>query len=264
MIGSSGGFDWPLRREGCLVFRIETGRAVVSARDSRIVVRGGSMAILFPETSFAVLRISAGFSASFLWLSERIMQNTYNRLTNLSFWDFIYQYPVFRLTPGQQALLARWWDTTVWTVSESAEPYRDSLLSNQMTTLFMGIDSELIRNDISGFRPESARTFSLVGRFFFLLSTDVGSHHDVSHYAGRLCITPDYLNKITHRYYGISAKEMIDQFLISEIKNSLSFSNATVKEIAAQLGFPDSSYMCRFFRRHTSLSPLDYRRCPND
>ena len=57
-------------------------------------------------------------------------------------------------------------------------------------------------------------------------------HHDVSHYAGRLCITPDYLNKITHRYYGISAKEMIDQFLISGIKNS--------------------------------LSPLDYRRCPND
>lgn len=113
MIGSSGGFDWPLRREGCLVFRIETGRAVVSARDERIEVRGGSMAILFPETSFAVSRISEDFSASFLWLSERIMQNTYNRLTNLSFWDFIYQYPVFRLTPGQQTLLARWWDTTV-------------------------------------------------------------------------------------------------------------------------------------------------------
>ncbi|MDE5959805.1 MAG: AraC family transcriptional regulator, partial [Muribaculaceae bacterium] len=33
-----------------------------------------------------------------------------------------------------------------------------------------------------------------------------------------------------------------------------------IKDIARRLHFEDSSHLCRVFRRHTSMSPLEYRR----
>ena len=34
----------------------------------------------------------------------------------------------------------------------------------------------------------------------------------------------------------------------------------TVSAVADALGFPNDSYFCRYFRRHTGQSPTEYRR----
>lgn len=54
--------------------------------------------------------------------------------------------------------------------------YGDSLLRNQMVDLFMSIDSELMRSDISGFRPGMSRTFGIVGRFLSSLAEKAREH----------------------------------------------------------------------------------------
>lgn len=73
-------------------------------------------------------------------------------------------------------------------------------------------------------------------------------------------ITPDYLNKVCHRAYGITPKALIDQQLIVEIKSYLNDTTLPVGEIAELLNFEDASYMCRFFRRKTGMSPLEFRK----
>lgn len=248
---------------GCQIFFFEQGRCIISCKEQRVAATPGDMAIVLPETSFVPLRTSRNFSCTYLWVDDRIMEKAYNRLTNMAFWDFIYQYPIFPLSERQRQMFTLWLGLTRTFVSEKSGLYRDSLLGNQMLTLFMGIDNELIKSDASGFVPDKSRTFSILGRFMSMLTTDSGHHHDVGHYADRLCITPDYLNKITHRYYKSSPKEMIDSYLVDEIKSYLSLKNYTIKEIATRLGFTDASYMCRFFRRHTGRSPLDYRMHPD-
>lgn len=264
ILGRTHSLDWPHGRSGCLILLFEEGKAIISVRESRLLAKPGNLAILFPETSFVPLKISRTFSCFYLWVDERIMESANNRLTNLAFWDFLYQFPVFALTEAQRAIFNDWLRLATWTITEGAELYRDSLLSNQLVSLFMGIDNELIKHEVSGFLPEATRTFSLLGRFAALLATDATIHHNVQHYADRLCITPDYLNKITHRYFGISSKKMIDRYLIVEMKNYLSLKSYSVKEVAEKLGFADTSYMCRFFRRNTGQSPIEYRMHPRD
>jgi AraC family transcriptional activator of pobA len=34
----------------------------------------------------------------------------------------------------------------------------------------------------------------------------------------------------------------------------------SVAGVAAELGFKDAAYFCRFFRRHAGVSPTEYRR----
>lgn len=43
------------------------------------------------------------------------------------------------------------------------------------------------------------------------------------------------------------------------IKNYLTYTDLSVKNIAAKLNFDDPSYMCRFFRKMTGVSPMEYK-----
>ena len=57
----------------------------------------------------------------------------------------------------------------------------------------------------------------------------------------------------------LSPKKLIDKQTATEIKTFLINTDMTVKSIASELHFDDVSYMCRYFRRLTGVSPIDYR-----
>ena len=92
-----------------------------------------------------------------------------------------------------------------------------------------------------------------------LVDADFKVHRDTSHYAGALCITPNYLNEIVQKYLGVNAKSYIRDRVIREAKRMLSYTSLTVSEIAMELNFDNSSYFIRLFRAQTGLTPLQYR-----
>ncbi|MDR1524556.1 MAG: AraC family transcriptional regulator, partial [Tannerella sp.] len=44
-----------------------------------------------------------------------------------------------------------------------------------------------------------------------------------------------------------------------EIKILLQSPKLTISEISYRLNFPNESYFCRYFKRHTGMSPKNYR-----
>ena len=58
----------------------------------------------------------------------------------------------------------------------------------------------------------------------------------------------------------MSPKEILDRQTVTEIKTYLVNTDVPVKSIADELHFEDVSYMCRYFRRMTGMSPMDYRK----
>ena len=58
---------------------------------------------------------------------------------------------------------------------------------------------------------------------------------------------------------GDSAKKIIDDFAILEIKVLLQSTELTMQDIADRLGFPDQSYLGRYFKRHEGMSPREYQ-----
>ena len=85
------------------------------------------------------------------------------------------------------------------------------------------------------------------------------SQREVSFYADKLCISTKYLTGICKAVTGDSAKKIIDDFAILEIKVLLQSTELTVQEIADRLGFPDQSYLGRYFKRHEGMSPKEYQ-----
>ncbi|MCD8179304.1 MAG: helix-turn-helix domain-containing protein [Tannerellaceae bacterium] len=79
-------------------------------------------------------------------------------------------------------------------------------------------------------------------------------------YADRLCITPRYLSFISRQVTRTkSAKDLINNHIILEIKVLLESTQLPVQEIAHRLNFPDQSYLGRYFKRYTGQSPSQYR-----
>lgn len=95
--------------------------------------------------------------------------------------------------------------------------------------------------------------------FIELVNKSFKRYHDTGYYADKLCITPNYLNEIIKRATGINAKLYIQNKLVSEAKRMLTYTSLSISEIAENLNFDSSSYFIRFFRKHTSYTPLQYR-----
>lgn len=99
-----------------------------------------------------------------------------------------------------------------------------------------------------------------VGRFIRLVGEDLKTEHSVRHYAGKLCITPNYLNEIVTSAMGISAKQYILNKVMEEARRMLVYTDIPVCDIAFELNFSTVSYFVRCFRQYTGETPLSYRK----
>ncbi|MBC9912066.1 helix-turn-helix domain-containing protein [Chitinophaga varians] len=100
----------------------------------------------------------------------------------------------------------------------------------------------------------------LINRFLQLLEKQYAQQSEVNYYAARLHVTPSYLNTVCRKESGITAGEYIRERLLLEAKRLLILTDMDVKEIAFSLGFNDTSYFSRFFRKYTTQTPVDFRR----
>lgn len=111
----------------------------------------------------------------------------------------------------------------------------------------------------SGVSINIGRQERLTIQFLTILSIHCKKQHTVQFYAGALFVTPDYLNKILKQVTGKTAKSLVDQAILNEIKNHLENSQYTISSIAQDFEFTSLSKFSDFFKRLTSISPTAYR-----
>lgn len=137
----------------------------------------------------------------------------------------------------------------------------DQLVTLQLKAFFLGFYDWLRRN------PEavpddgaSRRTTELFNRFMELLEAHYRQSHDVAYYAALMNITPKYLGSIVSRKTQHTVKVIIDHYVVLQLKLSLRNSTLSIKQIAADYHFSDLSFFCRYFKRHTGLTPQEFRK----
>lgn len=135
---------------------------------------------------------------------------------------------------------------------------RDSLLASGFYVFLSAAEATI--TELPSKPLPDTRSRKLVVDFYKLLAQHCKRHRDVAFYANELCITTTYLYKVCLKVLGFSPKEEIDQLTIFEIKSYLTNTDMPIKQIASELNFEDVSYLCRYFKRLTGISPADYRK----
>jgi AraC family transcriptional regulator, transcriptional activator of pobA len=101
-------------------------------------------------------------------------------------------------------------------------------------------------------------------RFRLLIESYYAKRWPVRRYARQLALSESGLNRLCMTSTGHTAFDLIQQRLALEARRRLVYVAAPVAAIAAELGFKDPAYFCRFFRKHTGLSPSAFRRRQTD
>lgn len=107
-------------------------------------------------------------------------------------------------------------------------------------------------------KPNHLR-WRLKDRFIALVIESFREQRSVDYYADKLCVTGRHLSKTIQQTVGCTAKEWIDDYVILELKVTLHSTALSIQEIANQFNFPDQSYLGRYFKHHTGMSPTAYR-----
>jgi AraC family transcriptional regulator, transcriptional activator of pobA len=97
-------------------------------------------------------------------------------------------------------------------------------------------------------------------RFRDLIESQFLKHWPVARYARQLGLSETSLNRLCRRLAGVTAFDLIQQRLGLEARRRLVYAANSVSRIAGELGFKDPAYFSRFFRRHSGVSPNEFRR----
>ncbi|WP_136809986.1 helix-turn-helix domain-containing protein [Desulfosediminicola flagellatus] len=89
-------------------------------------------------------------------------------------------------------------------------------------------------------------------------------HHtatkSVKDYALMLNISPKHLNIICKSFSGVTAKQYIDTFMVTEIKRALATSDDLVQKISDEFGFDEPTNFVKYFKKHTGQCPAQFRK----
>jgi AraC family transcriptional regulator, transcriptional activator of pobA len=105
-----------------------------------------------------------------------------------------------------------------------------------------------------------SQTNRYVGPFMQLVNAQHQQNRSVEHYAQQLHITAGHLNSLVKECYSVSAKRYILSRSILEAKRLLLYSNLTIDEIAANLGYETTSYFVRAFKEQAGITPLHFKK----
>jgi AraC-like DNA-binding protein len=253
-------FDCPYRLDGGFVFLCTAGEAVLCYGVDKHHIVKNAESIVLPGTTFYMETASEDFKVQLFTFSKELYDKVSLGL-GLSFSLFLREVPYSVHKEGHWVMKSSrvWFDMAETVSKDTGNKFLPLLQRNYLQSYLMYL-YERIRSHLDSISFKFARKQELFHKFTSLLHKHSHEQRDVSFYAEKLHITPRYLWTITRESTSLeSPKELIDKYFILEIKVLLQTLELSCSEIAYKLDFPNESYFSRYFKRHTGMSPTEYR-----
>ncbi len=136
--------------------------------------------------------------------------------------------------------------------------YNRQTVSSLVAALMHHYDG-LYRQQAERLQGSLSREQTIFDRFIYLVNQHVAREHQIGFYAARMCLTERYLGTVIRQTSGVTAKEWIDRALVTRIKVELRHSEKTVAQISDEMNFPNPSFFCKYFKRLTVMTPMEFR-----
>lgn len=100
----------------------------------------------------------------------------------------------------------------------------------------------------------------LSNRFYNAIIEHCHQHHDVQFYADLFCLSPKHFSSVVKQQTGQTAGYWIQHYLVIQLKQALTYEPETsIQAIANRFGFTEQASFARFFKKHTGVTPTEYR-----
>ena len=100
----------------------------------------------------------------------------------------------------------------------------------------------------------------LLIRFNNLIDEHYKEGLTIGQYAALLFISARTLSDLTNQLLGKSPSLMVQERIVLEAKRLLLHSDQHVNQVGYTLGFEDPSYFVKYFKKHTKMSPTEFKK----
>ncbi|QHV93995.1 helix-turn-helix domain-containing protein [Spirosoma endbachense] len=148
----------------------------------------------------------------------------------------------------------------------AGSPYKNRIIGNFFVVLLLKI-KEYFWNDYNpiyeGNRSSQiVKTFkrNLENHFRELVTGKVHQPLRVQDYADKQSLHVNYLSNVITSKTGKSVSTWIAEKTIAEARTLLQNASMSIKEVSNLLGFSEATHFSNYFKKHTAMSPADYRK----
>lgn len=208
---------------------------------------------------------NAGYEGVLIHFNERFLNRQDHEMDFLVKCDLFhngYRPPFCKITPSFKPVL----ETHIRQISnewQHTEAFGSDLLQSlYLKALLIQVQRERNNQEQKAGTPPFAidEKRALLLQFTTLLNEHYHKGLRITDYARLLHISTRTLSELTGQLLAKTPSLMLQERMILEAQRLLLHSQLNINQIGYRLGFDDPSYFVKYFKKHTQLSPSDFRR----
>ena len=253
------------RFDGIAILLCTKGRMTLEVDLIPDVVEADMLTVIRPRTIVRYMPQSGEGQAEMymLLLSMNFIHTINIDINSINTRYFTGDRPHLKLDRTECDLLVQSFDMlhSLTVANRDDENYSGLIARSHIASIFYQLMLFSDRHVVNKVSIESPRTrrVAYVHTFMGLVHKHHRHERSVSFYADNMCISPKYLSMVIKDTTGRSAGEWIDDFVITEAKNLLKFSDKNIQQIAYELNFASQSSFGKYFKHLTGMSPTQYQ-----
>lgn len=243
-------FSFAFCDKGCVKYNIDTIPQTVTAGNCIIVSAGQVIDDVW---------ISNDYEGRVVFISQRYVQEVLTGMHGLSsIFLFSRLHPVFGMSREEARNILSFYLLIRQKISETDHRFRRDTVK-ALIQAFLYDAGNIFWNVYDAEEAKSTRNEEIFMHFIGLVEKHFKVERRVTWYALQLHMTPKHLSETIKKVSRQTPGEWIDNYVMLELRVLLRNSTLSIKEISERMHFPNQSFLGKYFKQHTGVSPKEYR-----
>lgn len=249
------------KRMGCFLFAFcDKGSVEYTIDTYRQTVTAGHCIIVSTGQVIDKVEMSPDCEGRTVVISQQYVQEVLTGMRDLSsIFLFSRLHPVFEMSRHDARSILSFYLLIRQKVGETEHRFRHDTV-RALLQAFLYDAGNIFWKVFNHEDRTNKRADEIFMSFIDLVEKHFRHERRVGWYARQLAITPKYLSETVRQISRQTPNEWIDSYVMLELRVALKTTNLTIKEIAEKMHFPNQSFMGKYFKEHSGMSPKEYRK----
>lgn len=263
---SSAGVLYSIKVSSGAAMYVDTGHSGVTLNSDNCIVSPGDTITMVRGGAFSVNYCSDDFRAYLITFTSDFVRDADLLRNMMDAYGVMALNPILISQDGDNTgIIGKYFKIIYETLNAKGIAFRAEIIKNLFEALLFAVNG--LYHERFGTSPQgeragkgkSSRSDNILKKFMTLVAENYIWQREISYYAGEMCMTPKYLAHAVKSASGELPSSLIAQAVILDAKGKLKSTGMSVGEISDSLNFPNPSFFCKYFRRHTGITPKKYR-----